>query len=110
MTVPLSVGCGAGGDVQGLAGCPDINGSHGSMGRSLISSVTRASESSFNVRWTDPCSWPLQEAMEDHRQMRFHHHGQRQIVVHGVADGDDAVELLPEHQRSGRYGVQAGEM
>ena len=46
--------------------------------------------------------------MEDHREVRFDHDRHRQEVVHRVAGGNDAVELLPEHKRPGGFAVQAG--
>jgi hypothetical protein len=48
--------------------------------------------------------------MEDHREVRFDHDRHRQEVVHRVAGGNDAVELLPEHKRPGGFAVQAGEV
>ena len=53
-------------------------------------------------------SW--QQAMEDHGQVRLDVVDEIAEVVGRVASSNDAIELLPDHQRSGRLAVETDEM
>lgn len=55
-------------------------------------------------------AWPLQQSVEDHRQALFNVVQEIPEVVGCVAVRNDAVELLPEDERTGTHFLQRGEV